>query len=91
MIRSLRNTLRLARLALILARHDALFPLETLGIAPGLVAAARLVRRRGDTRRPGQRLTAALSAMGPSFVKFGQALSTRADLLSERVADDLGP
>ncbi len=90
MIRSVRNTLRLARLAFILARHDALFPLETLGIAPGMVAMARLVRRRNDDRRPGQRLTAALSAMGPSFVKFGQALSTRADLLSERVADDLG-
>jgi ubiquinone biosynthesis protein len=28
--------------------------------------------------------------MGPSFIKFGQALSTRADLLSEEVALDLG-
>ncbi|TWT15509.1 2-polyprenylphenol 6-hydroxylase [Reyranella sp. CPCC 100927] len=90
MLRFLRNGLRLVQLAFTLARHDALFPLETLRIAPGLVAVARLVRRRGETRRPGQRLAAALAAMGPSFIKFGQALSTRADLLSEEVALDLG-
>ena len=40
-------------------------------------------------RRPGERLAAALQDMGPSFIKLGQALSTRADLLSEQVAADL--
>ena len=90
MLRFLRHVVRLVRLAYTLARHDALFPLETLRIAPGIVALARLVRRRGETRRPGQRLAAAFSAMGPSFIKFGQAMSTRADLLSEQVALDLG-
>src|SRR5262245_31008477 len=90
MLRFLRHVVRLVRLAYTLARHDALFPLETLRIAPGIVALARLVRRRGDTRRPGQRLAEAFTAMGPSFIKFGQALSTRADLLSEQVALDLG-
>ena len=34
-------------------------------------------------------LAAALQEMGPSFIKLGQALSTRADLLSEQVAADL--
>ncbi|TXL81874.1 2-polyprenylphenol 6-hydroxylase [Vineibacter terrae] len=90
MLRFVRNVLRLMQLAYTLARHDALFPLETLRIAPGIVALARLVRRRGDTRRPGQRLAEAFTDMGPSFIKFGQALSTRADLLSEEVALDLG-
>ncbi|MCW5745451.1 MAG: 2-polyprenylphenol 6-hydroxylase [Alphaproteobacteria bacterium] len=90
MLRFLRNGLRLVRLAFALARHDALFPLETLRIATGIVAVARLVRRRNDARRPGQRLAAAFTDMGPSFIKFGQALSTRADLLSEEVAIDLG-
>src|SRR5687768_13301708 len=90
MLRPLRNTLRLARLAFTLARYDALFPLEVVGVVPGVVAVARLARRRGDQRRPGERLAAALSEMGPSFIKFGQALSTRADLLSEQVALDLG-
>ena len=89
MLRALRNTWRLLRMALSLARHDALFPLETLGIAPALVAWARLFARRRDARRPGERLAAALQEMGPSFIKLGQALSTRADLLSESVAADL--
>src|SRR3990167_6970812 len=89
MLRALRNGRRLLRMALSFARHDALFPLETLGIAPALVAWARLFSGRRDSRRPGERLTAALQEMGPSFIKLGQALSTRADLLSEGVAADL--
>jgi ubiquinone biosynthesis protein len=89
MFRALRNSWRLLRLALSFARHDALFPLETMGIAPALIAWARLFRSRRDKRRPGERLAAALQDMGPSFIKLGQALSTRADLLSEEVAADL--
>src|SRR3979490_2613788 len=89
MFRALRNSWRLLRLALSFARHDALFLLEILGIAPALLAWARLFRPRRDTRRPGERLAAALQEMGPSFIKLGQALSTRADLLSETVPGDL--
>jgi ubiquinone biosynthesis protein len=89
MFRAVRNSWRLLRVARSFARHDALFPLETLGIAPALIAWARLFRARRDKRRPGERLAAALQEMGPSFIKLGQALSTRADLLSESVATDL--
>jgi len=89
MFRALRNSWRLLRVTLSFARHDALFPLETLGIAPALIAWARLFAVRRDSRRPGERLAAALQEMGPSFIKLGQALSTRADLLSEEVAADL--
>ena len=90
MFRALRNAWRLLRMAVSFARHDALFPLESLGIAPALIAWARLFAPRNDPRRPGERLAAALQDMGPSFIKLGQALSTRADLLSEEVAADLG-
>lgn len=89
MFRALRNGWRLLCMAVSFARHDALFPLETLGIAPALIAWARLFAPRRDPRRPGERLAAALQDMGPSFIKLGQALSTRADLLSEEVAADL--
>ena len=89
MFRALRNAWRLLRMAVSFARHDALFPLESLGIAPALIAWARLFAPRRDPRRPGERLAAALQDMGPSFIKLGQALSTRADLLSEGVAADL--
>ena len=89
MFRALRNFLRMLRLARSLARHDALFPLEVLNVTPGIIAFARLISRRNAPGRPGQRLARALQEMGPSFIKLGQALSTRADLLSAQVADDL--
>src|SRR3954470_12343634 len=89
MLRALRNSWRLLRVALSFARHDALFPLETLGIAPALIAWARLFARRGDPRRPGERLAAALQDMGPSSTKLAEPLSPRADLLSETAAAGL--
>ena len=89
MIRAFRNIVRLFRIAHILAQHDALFPLEDFNIAPAVTSAVGLVSRRRGSGRPGQRLAAALQAMGPSFIKFGQLLSTRSDLLGEEVAADL--
>jgi ubiquinone biosynthesis protein len=44
-------------------------------------------RRRGATRA--ERLRLALEELGPIFVKFGQALSTRRDLLPTDIADEL--
>jgi ubiquinone biosynthesis protein len=44
-------------------------------------------RSVGGTR--GQRLRLALEELGPIFVKFGQALSTRRDLLPVDIADEL--
>src|SRR5580658_9490661 len=38
---------------------------------------------------PGVRLRLALEALGPIFVKFGQVLSTRRDLLPPDIADEL--
>ena len=89
MLRSARNLWRALRIARTLARHNALFPLDLL---PQTRPLLRLVDRFQDKRakgRPGQRLAAALQELGPSFIKFGQSLSTRADLLGEQVARDL--
>jgi ubiquinone biosynthesis protein len=77
-----------------LARHDALFPLELAGApraALRLAALALLVRRRRDsrTKRAGENLAAALTELGPAFVKIGQALSVRPDLVGDELADDL--
>ncbi len=46
------------------------------------------VGRRLDAPR-GERLRMALERLGPIFVKFGQVLSTRRDLLPEDLADEL--
>ncbi len=89
MIRSIRHTFRLLRLAAILARHDALFPLARFAIAAPALWIARLLWRRDGSGRPGERLARALQDMGPSFIKLGQALSTRSDLLGEELSHDL--
>jgi len=90
-VRSGRNLARLIRVALTLARHDALFPLESVPAAAPLLRFGRVFGRRPGSvpPRPGQRLAAAFSELGPSFIKLGQLLSTRADLFGEEVTADL--
>ena len=49
-----------------------------------------LAPRRRDSSAPlGERLRLALEELGPIFVKFGQAISTRRDLLPPDIADEL--
>ena len=89
MIRTIGNAGRLLRVARILARHDALFPLEAFGVAPVIVVLANMVSTKDAEGRPGQRLARALNEAGPSFIKMGQVLATRSDLLGEELAEDL--
>ncbi len=89
MRRAVRNILRLLQIARTLARHDALFALEWFEVAPAITLIARAVSRRRVPGRPGERLAAAFQALGPGFIKFGQALSVRSDLLGETLAEDL--
>jgi len=49
-----------------------------------------LAPRRRDSSAPlGERIRLALEELGPIFVKFGQAISTRRDLLPTDIADEL--
>ena len=89
MLRDLRNFSRLCRIGATLARWGALDGLERFGLPPALLRLANLLRRGDLPAREGQRLAAALTELGPSFVKLGQALSTRADLVGEAIAADL--
>ncbi len=60
------------------------------GIAPLLLFFIRLFfGQGGGAKRPGERLALALTDLGPAFIKLGQVLSTRSDLLGEQVAADL--
>jgi ubiquinone biosynthesis protein len=87
-----RNLVRLFTIARTLGRHNALFPLEIIAAPPPVLLLARLISRKNADRgkRPGQRLAIALQELGPSFIKLGQAMSVRADIVGEDIAADLG-
>ena len=57
---------------------------------PWLIRISRILTLGRDLRAPrGQRLRQALEHLGPVFVKLGQVLSTRRDLLPSDIADEL--
>ncbi|RKW36263.1 MAG: ubiquinone biosynthesis regulatory protein kinase UbiB, partial [Lautropia sp.] len=57
--------------------------------SPWLLRATRWLRV-GTIREPrGVRLRLAFESLGPIFVKFGQVLSTRRDLMPPDIADEL--
>ncbi len=89
MLRTLRHAARLVRIARILARHNALFPLQLLPQTRPLLRVLDRFQHKAAPGRPGERLAAALEEAGPSFIKLGQSLSTRADLFGEQVVRDL--
>jgi len=57
---------------------------------PVAVRLLRVVRMGSPPKMPrGERLRLALESLGPIFVKFGQVLSTRRDLIPPDVANEL--
>jgi len=84
---------RLPYVLLVLARGGILGHIARTGMLPGWLAAifrtADHILSWGRKDRPGIALAQALSRLGPGFIKFGQALSTRADLIGADVAADL--
>jgi len=92
-IRTAKKLGRLFRMARILARHDALLPLEYAPRAPvAFRILARFASNRGRATREiavGQRLALAFEQMGPSAIKLGQFLATRPDLIGSEIARGL--
>ncbi len=91
-MRPLRHLLRLIRMSNILARYR----LDEITDATHLFRPVKLIRmlapwgRRKVRDMPrGERLRLALQELGPIYVKFGQVLSTRRDLLPIDIADQL--
>ena len=89
MMHPVRMLWRLLGIARILARHDAGEAMAEMGLSGGPLFVLRMLSRRNAPGRPGQRLARALTELGPSFIKLGQTLSTRADLLGDELANDL--
>ena len=85
---------RLPRTGYILGRAGILAELARTGLLPSWVARLFLAinfaiaSKRSRTNR-GEALCLALQQLGPGFVKFGQALATRADLIGPEMAKAL--
>ena len=99
MLTDLRHLVRLFAILRCFARHDALLllgnaPPAYMGDFSGSRRMLRLFQALFGRRRPGlregERLAAALSELGPSFIKLGQVLSVRPDLVGAGLAEDLG-
>jgi len=77
-----------------LARYDVLLPGEYYDRYPVSLQATHTLlhifakRRRGRT--VGERLAKALERLGPAYVKVGQFLATRPDMIGVSVAQELG-
>jgi ubiquinone biosynthesis protein len=83
---------RLARIARIFWRHrlDTFFDADLLPSAwqrPARLLPLRLLGEPGEPRAV--RLRRSLEDLGPIFIKFGQLLSTRRDLIAADLADEL--
>ena len=93
MISALADYGRLLRAGWTLARRDALIPREFAHLAPAPVRAFGALSRigaQGGDERPGERLAHAFERLGPAYVKLGQFMATRPDIIGFEMAGDLG-
>jgi ubiquinone biosynthesis protein len=80
---------RLVRVGWTLGRYDAILPREYQGMLPPAVGfLGRIMRLGSDTLEgdPGTRMAAALEKLGPAWIKFGQFLATRPDIVGPEAA-----
>jgi len=84
---------RLVHAGYVLAREGAFSLVDANGLPAGArfgISMLRLVERR-SVRKTGrvERLTRGLNRLGPTYVKFGQMLGTRPDIVGALIAKDL--
>jgi len=96
MISALVSIVRLAHAGMVLAQHGVRFvpkgmkaPL-VLHVARALTFPIQIISWPFRIGRPrGNRVSRALSALGPSYIKLGQFMATRGDLISPELSEDL--
>ncbi|TNE60229.1 MAG: 2-polyprenylphenol 6-hydroxylase [Alphaproteobacteria bacterium] len=94
MTSSLSNAARLVRTLFVLARYDVLAPKElTAEVPKGLKSLSAFLRllswRAGRGAALEARLAEALPKLGPSYIKIGQLLAARPDLVGPELAGAL--
>ncbi|MFC3163246.1 2-polyprenylphenol 6-hydroxylase [Ciceribacter thiooxidans] len=84
---------RLARVGWVLVREGVISALPSEGLPPMVVfaqsAAGLFARKRAMRERRSDRLSKAVARLGPSYVKIGQFLATRPDVVGAEIAEDL--
>ena len=86
------QTLRLIEINRVLIRHgldDIIYNIPSLKPLRFIYHLSPWNWRKKETRPRGERIRKALEDLGPVFVKLGQMLSTRRDMLDEEIADEL--
>ncbi len=90
------NSLRLAKAGVVLAQHGVRFvppgtpvplPLRLARMATAPIRLLAAPFRAGEP--PEARLSGALTSLGPSYIKLGQFLATRADVIGPDLAGEL--
>jgi len=98
MYQDVKHISRLVKAGRLLARYDALWPEEMLGPQPTWVRiGARVAKVRLPWEKkivdaggnPVERFSSALQELGPAYIKFGQFLATRPDIVGAQAAEDL--
>ena len=86
-------TVRLMRAGFVLAREGAFSIVDMAAMPPAMRTGVRLARlfESGAVRRrgPQENLRSALNKLGPTYVKIGQTLATRPDIVGPEVAANL--
>lgn len=92
-IRFLRNFGRSAEITAVLIRYGFGDVVERLGLGRYLRWGRRVFFRKATPAAPqatrAQRIRMALEELGPTFIKFGQVMSTRPDLIPADVIEEL--
>ncbi|HDP34730.1 MAG TPA: AarF/ABC1/UbiB kinase family protein [Candidatus Hydrogenedentes bacterium] len=88
------NAVRFVEIVQVFVRHGFADLVQRAGLHKGwpgkLLRGMRLMREPlGEAATFGSRLRSALTELGPTFVKLGQVLSTRPDLVGHKIAEEL--
>jgi ubiquinone biosynthesis protein len=93
MFTALADYMRLARAGAVMVRNDVIIPEDYRNRLPFAAKAAGAVLRilpgGGGGGRPGQRFARALEKLGPAWIKLGQFMATRPDVIGVEAATDL--
>lgn len=88
-VRNYRNLQRLRQITSLLIKHGFGFLVNRLNLTEHLPLGRRLFERQFPDETLAVRLRLALEGLGTTFIKFGQLLSTRPDLIPQEFIEEL--